>query len=291
MSGSSVPRVALLGTGAMGAGMARNIAAAGLPLTVWNRSPEKAQPLADAGARVAGSPADAVTDADVVVTMLFDTDAVIEVMSQAADALSSGAVWLQTSTVGVAGADRLGRLADDLGVTLVDAPVLGTRQPAEQGALVVLASGPEAARERCAPVLEAIGSRTMWVGGAGAGSRLKMAANAWVLTVVEGVAESLTLTRELGLDPALFLEAVSGGALDAPYVQMKGKAMLAGEFEPAFELDGAVKDAALIVEAVEGVDLDPALIGAVRTHLSRAASAGHGDKDMSATYLEHRARS
>lgn len=291
MSGSSVPRVALLGTGAMGAGMARNIAAAGLPLTVWNRSPEKAQPLADAGARVAGSPADAVTDADLVVTMLFDTDAVIEVMSQAAEALSSGTVWLQTSTVGVAGADRLGRLADDLGVTLVDAPVLGTRQPAEQGALVVLASGPEDARERCAPVLEAIGSRTMWVGEAGAGSRLKMAANAWVLTVVEGVAESLTLTRELGLDPALFLEAVSGGALDAPYVQLKGKAMLAGEFEPAFELDGAVKDAALIVEAVEGVDLDPALIGAVHTHLSRAASAGHGDKDMSATYLEHRARS
>jgi 3-hydroxyisobutyrate dehydrogenase len=282
------PRVAVLGTGTMGAGMSRNIAAAGLPLTVWNRSRDRAEAAAGDGVRVADSPADAVSGADVVVTMLFDTDSVADVMGQARGSFTPGAVWLQTSTVGVSGSDRLAALADELGLVLVDAPVLGTKQPAEQGALVVLASGPDDARDRCAPVLDAVGSRTMWLGDAGAGSRLKMAANNWVLTVVEGVAESLSLARELGLDPALFLEAIAGGPLDAPYVQLKGKAMLDGEFAPAFGLDGAVKDMGLVAEAAEQVGLDTAVQDAVRAHLSRAADAGYADKDMSATYVAHR---
>ena len=92
--------------------------------------------------------------------------------------------------------------------------MLGTKKPAKDGSLVVLASGPDKAREVVTPVLEAIGGRTMWVGAAGAGSRLKLAANAWVATVLEGVAESLAFTRDLGLDPALFLEAIEGGAMD-----------------------------------------------------------------------------
>jgi 3-hydroxyisobutyrate dehydrogenase len=288
MSHQDKPRVAVLGTGTMGAGMCRNIAAAGLPLTVWNRTRDRAEAVAGDGVQVADSPADAVSGADVVVTMLFDTDSVADVMEQARGSFAPGALWLQTSTVGVAGSDRLAALADDLGLVLVDAPVLGTKQPAEKGALVVLASGPDDARDRCAPVLDAVGSRTMWLGGAGAGSRLKMAVNNWVLTVVEGVAETLSLARELGLDPALFLESVAGGPLDSPYVQMKGKAMLDGDFAPAFGLDGAVKDAGLVVEAAERAGLDTAAQDVVRAHLARAEAAGHGDKDMSATYLEHR---
>ena len=288
MSDQDKPRVAVLGTGTMGAGMCRNIAAAGLPLTVWNRSRDRAEGVAGDGVRVGDSPADAVSGADVVVTMLFGTDSVVDVMEQARGSFEPGAVWLQTSTVGVAGSDRLEVLADDLGLVLVDAPVLGTKQPAEKGALVVLASGPDSARDRCAPVLDAVGSRTMWLGGAGAGSRLKMAVNNWVLTVVEGVAESLSLARELGLDPALFLESVAGGPLDSPYVQMKGKAMLDGEFAPAFGLAGAVKDAGLVAEAAAQAGLDTTVQEAIRAHLSRAEAAGHGDKDMSATYLAHR---
>jgi len=281
------PTVALLGTGTMGAGMARNIAAAGLPLRVWNRSQDKADALADTGAQVAGSVAEAVTGADLVVTMLFDADSVAATMEQARGALGPDAVWVQQTTVGVAGHDRLAALAGDLGVPLVDAPVLGTRKPAEDGALVVLASGPEEVRPRVEPLFDAIGSRTLWVGPAGAGSRLKLAANAWVLTVVEGIAESLALARALGLDPALFLEAVSGGAMDAPYVQIKGSAMLEGDFAPAFGLDGAAKDAGLVVDAARGAGVDLAVLEAVRGHLVRALDAGHGDKDMAATFLEH----
>jgi 3-hydroxyisobutyrate dehydrogenase len=280
------PTVALLGTGTMGAGMARNIAAAGLSLRVWNRTPARAEPLADV-AEVVGTVAEAVQGADIVLTMLFDADSVAETMGEARGHLAAGAVWLQQSTVGLAGTDRLAELADDLEVAFVDAPVLGTKKPAEDGALVVLASGPESVRDRVAPVLDAIASRTLWVGEAGAGSRLKLAANAWVFTVVEGVAESLALTRELGLDPRLFLEAVRGGALDAPYVQLKGGAMLDCSFDPAFALDGALKDAGLIIEAGKAAGLDLGVLPGIREHFARAVDAGHGDLDMAATYLEH----
>jgi 3-hydroxyisobutyrate dehydrogenase len=281
------PTVALLGTGVMGAGMARNIASAGVPVRVWNRTRAKAEPLAEAGATVTDTPADAVRGATVVVTMLFDADSVAETMEQARDALGDDVVWVQQATVGVDGADRLAKLAVDLGVTYVDAPVLGTRKPAEDGALVVLASGPDDVHDLLAPVFDAIASRVMWLGPAGAGSRLKLVANSWVLTVVEGIAESLTLARALGVEEQSFLDVIKGGAMDAPYVQLKGSAMLAGDFAPAFGLDGAAKDAGLIVAAAREAGVDLAVIEAAREHFDRALRAGHGDKDMAATYLEH----
>ena len=281
------PTVALLGTGTMGAGMAASIARAGLPLRVWNRSREKAEPLAGVGAVVADSPAEAVEGAALVLTMLFDADAVAATMEQARASLAPGAVWVQQSTVGVEGSDRLVALARDLGVAYVDAPVLGTRKPAEDGALVVLASGPPDVRERVTPVFDAIGSRTLWLGAAGEASRLKLAANAWVITVVEGIAETLALTRSLGLDPHLFLQAVAGGAMDAPYVQLKGTAMIDGDFAPSFSVDGAAKDGDLIVAAARGAGVELAVVEAARDRLARARAAGHGGQDLSATYLEH----
>jgi 3-hydroxyisobutyrate dehydrogenase len=281
------PTVALLGTGTMGAGMGANIARAGMPLRAWNRTRDKAEPLTQVGATVAETPAEAVRGADVVLTMLFDADSVAATMEQAREGLTPGTVWLQQSTVGVEGSDRLVALARDLGVAYVDAPVLGTRGPAQSGALVVLAAGPEDVRDQVTPILDAIGSRTLWLGSAGEASRLKLAANAWVITVVEGIAEALALTRSLGLDPALFLEAVAGGAMDAPYVGVKGRAMLAGDFEPSFAVSGAAKDADLIVAAARGAGVELAVVEAARDHLARALAAGHGDQDLSATYLEH----
>src|SRR4051794_11579314 len=284
---SDLPTVALLGTGTMGAGMARNIAAARIPLKVWNRTRAKAEPLADAGAEVADSPAEAVRDADVVLTMLFDADAVRTALEHARDGLQEGAVLLQQSTVGVEATEQLGSLARQRGLLYVDAPVLGTRKPAEDGALVVLASGPDEARDRVRPVLEAISARTLWVGAAGQGTRLKLVANSWVLTVVEGIAEALSLAKALGVDPRQFLEVVKGGAMDAPYVQLKGGAMLAGDFTPAFGLDGAAKDAGLIVDAARAVGADVEFLDVVRRHFARAHQAGYGDRDLSATFLTH----
>jgi 3-hydroxyisobutyrate dehydrogenase len=284
---SDQPTVALLGTGIMGVGMGRNIAAAGMPLRVWNRTREKAEPVADAGATLTDSPADAVRDCDVVITMLFDADSVESTLREAADELREGAVLLQMSTVGVEGAERLAQVASELGLVYVDAPVLGTKKPAEDGALVVLASGPEGMRDRIAPVLDAISSRTVWAGDAGQGSRLKLVANSWVLTVLEGIAEALTFTKALGLEPEQFLEAVKGGAMDAPYVQLKGNAMLNGAFDPAFALDGALKDVGLIQDAARAAGADLPIAEAARHYLQAASDAGHGDEDMAAIYLAH----
>ena len=284
---SDQPTVALLGTGTMGAGMARNIAAAGIPLRVWNRTREKAAPLAGTGATVADSPAEAVRGADVVLTMLYDTASVESALTEARDGLAEGQVLLQQSTVGVEGAERLGALAAELGLVYVDAPVLGTKKPAADGALVVLASGPEDVHDRIGPVLDAIGSRTQWVGEAGQGSRLKLVANSWVLTVLEGIAEALTFAKALDLDPRQFLAAVQGGAMDAPYVQLKGNAMLAGSFDPAFALDGAAKDAALMRDAAQAAGVDIAIVEVAKRYLDAASAAGHGAEDMAATYLAH----
>jgi 3-hydroxyisobutyrate dehydrogenase len=278
----TTPHVALLGTGIMGRGMARNIVAAGIPLTVWNRTLDKATGL---GAEVAGTPEAAVKGASVVITMLPDAPVVEQVVREAAP--EPGTVWLQQSTVGVRGNDRLAHLATELGLVHVDAPVLGTKGPAEAGQLTILASGTDEARDAVAPVLEAIGARTLWLGPAGQGSRLKLVANSWVLTIVEGVAESLALAKALGLDPQQFLDAVKGGAVDAPYVQTKGAAMLSGEYDAQFPLWGAAKDARLIEQAGRDAGVDLAIIAAARRHFERAVAGGHADLDMAATYLSH----
>jgi 3-hydroxyisobutyrate dehydrogenase len=282
MDGMTSTRVALLGTGIMGHGMAHNIVKAGIPLTVWNRTADKATGL---GADVARTPTEAVRAAGIVVTVLSDATVVEDVIREALP--ERGTTWIQQATVGVAGCERLAHVADELGLVYVDAPVLGTKGPAETGQLTVLASGPDEARELVTPVLDAIGTQTLWLGAAGAGSRLKLVMNSWVLTVVEGVAESLALARALGLDPQQFLDAVKGGGLDAPYVQAKGGAMLRGELDPQFPLWGAAKDARLIEEAAVEAGVDLAVTSAVLRHFERAMADGHGDLDMAATYLSH----
>jgi 3-hydroxyisobutyrate dehydrogenase len=264
------PVVAVLGTGTMGAGMVRSLRRAGLPVRTWNRAAAKAQALTDTGAEAFGSPADAVAGADVVLTMLFDADAAIDVIRRAAP--PAGTTWLQCSTVGVDGADRTAAAAAELGLVLVDCPVLGTKEPAEKGALVMLASGPERMREQLAPVLDALGSRTLWLGGAGAGSRLKMACNAWLFMVTAGTAQSIALARGLGVDPEDFLAAIEGGPLDTPYAHVKGALMIAGEFPASFGLTGAAKDARLIQEALRSAGVSDRLDAAVLATMDAAAA-------------------
>ncbi|NKQ53664.1 NAD(P)-dependent oxidoreductase [Amycolatopsis sp. K13G38] len=275
--------VAVLGTGIMGLPMARNLIGAGFDVRAWNRTAEKARPLAEQGAHVCESPADAVRDADFVVTMLADGPTVHEVVSSVVDALPDDAVWVQTSTVGLEWTGKLAELADKAGVSFVDAPVLGTKQPAEQGKLVVLGSGADELQEKCRPVFDAIGARTIWVGPAGAGSKLKLVSNAWVLALTNGTAESIGLAETLGLDPKLFLEAISGGSLDVPYAHLKGGAMIEGEYPLSFPTKHAAKDAQLVLDAAKGT-IDLGAVQAALTHLKAAASAGHGDEDMATIY-------
>jgi 3-hydroxyisobutyrate dehydrogenase len=275
-------KIALLGTGIIGGGMASNLARAGLDVTVWNRTRSKAEGL---GAAVAETPSEAVAGAAVLITVLPDAPVVSEVVRAARPA--PGTVWMQSSTVGVQGNDELAALADELDLVYVDAPVLGTKGPAEAGQLTVLASGPGPARAVLEPVLDAVSAQAHWLGEAGTGSRLKLVVNAWVLTTVEGVAESLALAKGLGLDPRLFLDVLKDGPMDSTYLQAKGAAMLEGDFEAQFPLWGAVKDARLIEEAGASAGVELAVASALREHFARAEAQGHGDKDMTATFLSH----
>jgi 3-hydroxyisobutyrate dehydrogenase len=290
---STQETIAVLGAGGtMGHPMARNLARSGFSVRAWNRSADKARALTGEGIELCSSPAESTAGASVVLTMLSDADAVLAVMDGDDGALaasSAGTVWLQMSTIGSEATDRCAQLAERHGLRFVDAPVLGTKQPADQGELVVLASGPGELRERLAAVFDAVGKRTMWLGEAGAGTRLKLAVNLWILTVVEGAAETLALAEGLGLDPSLVLDAVSGGPLDLPYLQMKGKAMIERSFEPSFRLALAAKDAALVEDAAARHELDLPLIATIRRRLQDGAQE-HGDEDMSATFLTAAAR-
>jgi 3-hydroxyisobutyrate dehydrogenase len=279
---SSKDTIAVLGTGIMGAPMARNLLAAGFPVRAWNRTGEKAAPLGEAGAVVAGSPGEAGEGAAIVLTMLADAEGVLET---AADALDGAQVWLQMSTVGIDGVERCAALAAERGVTFVDAPVLGSRQPAEDGALTVLASGPEDVRDRVDPLFDAVGARTWWLGEAGSGQRLKLVANTWVVALVESLAETLLLAEGLGVPPQSFLDVIAGGALDSGYAQLKGKGMIERSFPPAFPLRHAAKDLRLIEEAAGRHELDVPLIDTLSARFAQGVQAGHGDLDMAATFL------
>jgi 3-hydroxyisobutyrate dehydrogenase len=262
------PSVAVLGAGTMGAPMAANLRAAGLDVVVWRRDDDLAA---------------AVRDRDVVLTMLSDADAVLDVAGRALPAAREGVLWLQASTIGIDGTARCAELAGEHGAVLVDAPVLGTKAPAEQGALVILASGPDDALDRLAPVFDAIGQRTLRVGPVGAGTRLKLVVNAWVVTVVQGAAETLALAQGLGLDPTLLFDAIEGGPLDLPYLRAKGAAMLQREFPPSFSLRLAAKDARLVAETAERVGVDAPVARAIAERFTEAEQE-HGEEDLAATF-------
>jgi len=281
-------QVAVLGTGIMGAAMARNLARAGHEVRAWNRSREKAKPLAAEGIRISDTPAGAVDGADAVVTILYDGPAALAVMEQASPALRPGVRWIQATTAGIDGIDALAAFAAAHDLVFFDAPVLGTKEPAEAGKLTVLASGPND-DEAAQAVFGAIGAKTVWTGQDGAdgsATRLKLVANSWVLVLTHGIGEVLALAEGLEVDPQRFFELIEGGPLDAGYARIKGGLILDGKTAQAsFGLDTAVKDARLIVEAARrgGVRLDLAEAGAER--FQRASELGHGDEDMAASYF------
>ena len=280
-------RVALLGTGTMGAPMARRIAERAFgEVTVWNRSREKAEPLAEAGCVVAGTVAEAVSGAGAVVVMLSDGDAVLEVLGEALPAMDDGAILVQTSTVGLDATEAIAGRTAERGITLLDAPVIGSREPAENGQLVVLASGPDEAIDRCGGIFEAIGRQTHRLGEAGDGTRLKLVVNTWIVSMTESLAETLALGESLGVEPSRFLDTIRGGPLDAKYAQAKGGLMASREFEPAsFALSLAAKDARLALAAAARSDLDLPVLDAASRQMADAVEAGHGAKDMAAMFL------
>jgi 3-hydroxyisobutyrate dehydrogenase len=286
-AGDEVGRVAVLGTGIMGSAMARNLVAAGLHTTVWDRTQSATAPLSDAGATVAPSAAEAASEAQVVITMLPTADVVASVIfdEEVSDAFSSGAVWAQMGTIGLSAttdlAGRLARLHPD--VMFVDAPVSGSKGPAQSGQLLILGSGPPQARSVVGPAFDAVGRKTLWLGDAGQGSRMKLVVNAYMSVLIEGVAESLALARRLGIDTAQLEEAIEGGPLDAPIADAKLHKMEAGDFAPEFPLEWALKDVDLAIDVAGDVSLP--LLEALSRQWQAAVDSGHGREDISAAVL------
>lgn len=277
-------QVTVLGTGTMGTGISHSLQRAGFAVTVWNRTHSKAEHLAEDGIAVAETVEQGVADADVVITTLFDAEAVMEVAVTMLPAMKQGATWMQSATIGQRATAAAARQADQHEVAFVDAPVLGTKGPAEAGTLTVLASGDPAAVAALEPVFDAIASTTVIAGDKpGAGSGLKLACNTWIASLTAGTAQALSLAKTFGVDPQLFLTAIRGTASDSPYAHTKGSAMLAGTTSDAqFELLGLLKDLRLAESAAtdSGLHLD-LLTGLIRT-FTHAAELGAGHDDISA---------
>ncbi len=279
--------IAVLGAGIMGSAMARNLVAAGLTTRVWDRSPSAAGPLAADGAVVAESARDAVRDAGVVITMLPTADAVDSVMFDrgAADVLADGCVWAQMGTIGVEATQRIkDRLAAERpGVVFVDAPVSGSKGPAEQGQLLILASGPTPAADTLRPVFDVLGRKTVWLGDAGQGSLVKVVVNAYMSILIEGVAETMELADRLGIGHQQLAEVIEGGPLDAPIADAKLHKMDRGDYAAEFPLEWALKDVDLAISAAPGDT--PPLLAALSSQWHAAVAAGHGRQDVSAARL------
>lgn len=283
----TIRSIAVLGAGGtMGKGIARNAAAADIAVHAWNRTAAKLEDLGDApGVETFATAREAVADVDLVVTMLSDADATIAAMSgpDGGAAGSEGAIWLQMGTIGVEASERCAEFARDRGLVYVDAPVMGTKKPAEAGQLVILASGPEGPRESLEPFFDAIGKRTIWLGEAGDGSRLKVVVNSWICTITEGTAEMLRLAEALGIEPRLVLDAIEDGPLDVPYGRMKAEMMLKDEYPPSFRLALAAKDARLAVAAGEEAGAEIPVIEAIAAQMT-AVAAEHPDDDLAVLF-------
>lgn len=283
--GGSLPRVTVLGTGIMGSGMAKSMLAAGLPVTVWNRTASKAEALETDGAVVAPTIEAAVADADVVLTMVFDTAAVQEVMAIGLPAMRPDAIWMQSATVGLEGTRSLAEFAATRSIAYVDTPVLGSKEAANGGSLIVVAAGSEEAIATLGPVFDAVGARVMTMGQeAGAAQRLKMVMQSWAMSITSATGQAFALANNLGVDPRSFLAAIKGSSQDCGYAHIKGEAIMAGNYEPHFPLEGAVKDTTLIAAAMDESGTDARMMRALIGGYEEVVAAGHPRDDMAAVY-------
>ena len=274
--------VAFLGIGTMGHAMATSALRGGIPTIVWNRDLEAARDLADLGAEVVETPADAARQAAIVVTMVTDANVVVSIARDQGmlAALAPGAIWVQMSTIGVAGIERVAALADAErpDVTLIDAPVSGSKDPAEQGHLTIFASGPDEAHSRLGPLFDALGQRTIWVGPVGAGSRLKLVANAWLALGAEAVNTSVALARQLGLETETVVNALGVSPLVSPWQAAKLQRIAQGDFSVQFALSLALKDVHLALEAA--ADDRFQALACLADEWQQVVDHGLGDRDL-----------
>ena len=276
-------RVGLLGVGLMGSAMAHRLLDQGIEVVAWDRNPAQVTAVEKRGAKRGDEPAEVVRGADVVITMLPTAPIVLDVVEPLLEDWPEETIWLQMSSVGASEADQLAEVARAHDVTLVDAPVSGSTHPAEEGELTILASGPDSARAPVEPVFEALGSRVLWVGEAGMGSRLKMAANHWMIAMTAALAESMHLCEAMGLDQQQFVELLDGGPLGSAYGLLKLDEMRAHDYPVGFPVRLALKDLELVREVEQNSKAPMPLLDATYERFL-AANEDHADEDLAAVY-------
>ncbi|MEQ3709833.1 MAG: NAD(P)-dependent oxidoreductase [Tateyamaria sp.] len=283
-------KVALLGTGLMGFPMARNLAQAGMDLTVWNRTRAKADPLAECGARVVDTTTEAVTGADVVITMMSDGPTVLSVIDDVKGALSEGALWIDMSSTKPGEARAQADVLAGIGVAHLDAPVSGGTKGAEAASLAIMVGGAAENVTRAEPVLGAMG-RPVHVGPSGTGQLSKLCNQTIVAVTIGAVAEAMLLAQEGGADPAALRAALKGGFADSTILQQHGERMTTGNFEPGGLSKFQLKDLDNVLVEAEAANLELPMTQGVRDRFAHFVdNMGGADRDHSGLYLELRAQ-
>ncbi|WP_432069185.1 NAD(P)-dependent oxidoreductase [Streptomyces sp. AA1529] len=272
--------VAILGTGDSGSAMARRLLQTGFPVRVWNRTTSRARPLADDGALICATAAEAVRSTRVVVVTVFDTQAVLDVLRHIAPALEPDTVVVQSATVGGEITEVI-ETASRLDVPILDAPFLGNPGPAARGELTLMVAGTRPHKVAATPVLEALASHVVDVDDRpGGASLLKLVCNAWLFGMNAMAAQSAVLAEAFGLDPSLFIRAVTGTHADSAYLHYRS-AQLTGRSEEALSpVRAAVKDLRHLRAASASAGVPDALLSTIQEIYDRAGAAGLGDRDL-----------
>jgi 3-hydroxyisobutyrate dehydrogenase len=283
MTAQSDVRVGLLGTGLMGTAMPHRLLDQGVGVIAWNRNPARARPLAQHGAEIAATASEVVGTSAAVITMLPTAEVVLAVVEPLLDEWPEETIWLQMSSVAAAEAGRLAEIAAAHRVTVFDAPVSGSTRPAEEGRLTILASGPDRARAQAEPVFDALGSQVQWVGEVGMGSRLKLAANHWMIAMVTALAETMHLCKLMGFDEQQFITLLDGGPLGSSYGVEKLGEMRLHDHPAGFPVRLALKDLKLVREVAMSSGVELPVLDAVLERMGDVENR-HADDDLAAVY-------
>jgi 3-hydroxyisobutyrate dehydrogenase-like beta-hydroxyacid dehydrogenase len=274
-----------MGLGIMGQAMAANILKAGYPLTVFNRTGTRAAALARQGAAVAPTPKALAQAAEVIIAMVTGPEALYNLLwgpEGAAEALEAGKVFINMSSVSPSFTKEMAVQVAASGAVFIDAPVSGTKKPAEEGALVILAGGKPEKIRQLEPLLLTMGKKVIYCGRVGQGSMMKMFINLLLGVMMEGFAEALNFGRLGGLDFDAMLETVASGAMNSPMFQVKAANLKAGHYPAAFPLKHLAKDCKFVVDTAFELGA-PVPVGQTLLHLYRSGWAqGWGDEDISA---------
>ncbi|ADW73800.1 6-phosphogluconate dehydrogenase NAD-binding protein [Rahnella aceris] len=281
------PTVAVLGLGAMGHAFAANLIKKGFNTRIWNRTASRGDDLVKAGATRGRTPRETAEGADVVITMLSDGKTSLDVYqgdNGLLAGLKQGGIIAQMGTLGVDATESLMALIKTLrpDVVFFDAPVSGTKAPAEQAQIVVLASGDREAGAAIEPVFAAISKATKWLGEAGRASKMKLVVNAWLIAMMEGIAETTQLAEALGFTPDDLWNVLEGGPLAAPYIRGKMEMFKSGDYTPQMQLTWALKDINLALEA--GSNLELPVMKRISQTWQGAVDGGYGGKDLAVVY-------